>query len=387
MRKISVLLAVVLCLGLLASCENSLKDNIGKNVGDIVQGDYLKNAEAALTSGDYTNANKYYNDLLARDPNNKDAKFGVAITQLILAATETQQNLGIQSLASKQISSLSSIQSVLSSFKGGSDSVINVPAARKGLSSMAMAAVEEPKQFSDYQNAVKPLIVKMRASQALVRELESTDFEYIITIQSGQEGSQEQKLIINGADACIVDMLLSYLIAPLDLLTAYNLDLDYSVCFSSDGVPQIAAILGTTKFLALNTGAIDGKATMADAYNKYLSLITTAKKMLTLLAAQPDDSTGYLIPKPSAEEAAQITSSLDQAQTMITEPYTEPDSGMVIDIKKFFLNPMADIKAFLPNHTILNNELTVDDPLTFPDPTFNGLFPDMTNTAWQNMGN
>ena len=60
-----------------------------------------------------------------------------------------------------------------------------------------------------------------------------------------------------------------------------------------------------------------------------------------------------------------------------------PDIPILVDLEEFFTDPLDPITDYFPAHTWSDPEsMVVTEPITFPDPTFSDITPDMTNERW-----
>ena len=60
-----------------------------------------------------------------------------------------------------------------------------------------------------------------------------------------------------------------------------------------------------------------------------------------------------------------------------------PDIDIFVDLEEFFGDPLDPITDYFPAHTWSDPEsMVVTEPITFPDPTFSDITPDMTNEQW-----
>ncbi|KPL07471.1 hypothetical protein AMJ71_08950, partial [candidate division TA06 bacterium SM1_40] len=61
-------------------------------------------------------------------------------------------------------------------------------------------------------------------------------------------------------------------------------------------------------------------------------------------------------------------------------PWEQPGEPTVsVYLGQLFLNPIQDWKEKLPDYHFEEGMPILDEPITFSDPTFNGILPGMTN--------
>ena len=111
------------------------------------------------------------------------------------------------------------------------------------------------------------------------------------------------------------------------------------------------------------------------------------------LAAETDDQSDDLIPQAFLDTQAyqdlqngvtQVASTLEAAVPISVTDYTGQPFALDLYAGRFFVPAIEDLKTKFPNHTFdVNGDPQLTGPITFPDPTINGIFPDMTNDRWR----
>ena len=87
-----------------------------------------------------------------------------------------------------------------------------------------------------------------------------------------------------------------------------------------------------------------------------------------------------------ADGFAQAEHALSNTVAVGVTDYLGNPASIDVNIAKFFDNPIADFKAEVPAYTFdVNGDVVITDPITFPDPTFSQIFPNMDNTAWRGL--
>ncbi len=153
---------------------------------------------------------------------------------------------------------------------------------------------------------------------------------------------------------------------------------------------------------------------MMSAYDEMLEAATHLRDACDELEAETDDQTHDFITKtvwgwvaiededvlgPGAVDTLRnAADAIDDALTdgvIINPSDTDPeapDIDILLDLEAMFYDPLDDLRDYFPYHTwnAEGDSMIVTEPLTFPDPTFDGddpgydgIFPEMTNEDWR----
>ena len=173
--------------------------------------------------------------------------------------------------------------------------------------------------------------------------------------------------------------------AILNYLVSYNMDVDINsdTCLSF-------ILADASSFMELKD---EGDTLMPQAKTHLLSAIDMCSTAVHFIDNETDDQSDDLIvlDQEDIDSAysylGEAKQALSQSKLVEVSSPCEDDPSvfpMTIDLRKFFDNPIEDYKDYLPSYTIVDgcNEFVVDEPFDLPDPTFNGLFPDMDDADW-----
>ncbi|MDI6839490.1 MAG: hypothetical protein QMD71_01325 [bacterium] len=203
----------------------------------------------------------------------------------------------------------------------------------------------------------------------------------------GVDAEMPDTIEIDVGDVYIGDAALRTVESPLRVLTAYYFDVVYD---SLNDSLYIRKLIDTPNPFA--TLKPDGSTKMSTARYDLLNGVIKAKRGITSIFNETDDQSDDLLPNTDMTQADvdSAMATLDNITNALNNPIqiqVEDTSGMIVEItldaKQFFINPIQDWKQKLPEHHWEGTDFIPDFPITFPDPTFNNIFPGMTNEDWR----
>ena len=112
------------------------------------------------------------------------------------------------------------------------------------------------------------------------------------------------------------------------------------------------------------------------------------------MAAETDDQSDDIIPQSWLttqgftdlhDAVAQVYTSLNSPVTITVNDYSMQPMDLQIQIGRFFVPAITDLKPKFPALVFYGTGPEIAMPITFPDPTINGIFPDMTNVRWRQL--
>ncbi len=109
---------------------------------------------------------------------------------------------------------------------------------------------------------------------------------------------------------------------------------------------------------------------------------------------EDDDVLGPDAVETLSDAAQLLREALTEQSTVNPHDYEEdaPDIDIPVSLESLFHDPLPDLRDYMPWHTwsVDGETLYVTEPITFPDPEFDGphpgydgVFPDMTNEIWR----
>ncbi len=345
-------------------------------------------------------AKSLYEEALSYDPDNQDAHFGVAVSELITAFADPslQSALGKSganagpgafSTVFKNKTGLAGLSSVVEKqFQSTTRSLIAPAFMLQLRKPFAVQAATEPVSY--YQGIVENKILPS-ISDAITHLNEVTkhsDFAFYIT--PSQLGEQVGDSIRIGLTEVYAVLAVCQLVdAGASAFVSYNLDYN-----PTDGAAVKQAWTSGSAFFALRNG---GAQRMKDTKTNLLGALASVKSGLQFLQQHPG---GGIIPyRPEDQiQLAMISSVIDSLTAVMSGPVqiTEDINGdgmqesLRLDMSKLFDNAIPDFKTKMPAYTVgvsLNNgyydavltwQATSFTSWTIPDPSFNGLFPAIT---------
>jgi predicted small lipoprotein YifL len=348
--------------------------------------------DQALANGDFQDANTHYRNALAMDPANPQANVGVAVTEIYLLRSDPDVAGVIDNFGA-----LAPPQPGLESERAARDRRLTVrlgAAAGRSYDPLSngrmvgrilLEGVNDPPTLSRIQQIIKLKVMpKLTYAEQRLSVVETyPDFVYRIPpAVTGEPDTLEMDL----GEIYALDAILNSVHGWLGVLVAYNFDTPY------EGVKADSLLAPGTAFGTLHP---DGAAQLSIARGRFLQSKLQLDAMIAFINTETDDQSDDVIPQSALTEPGfvEFLDGFNQAHASLTQSIdveVQDHSGgpMTIHLllKNFFTSPIEDWKTKLPEHTFdVNHEPVLAEPITFPDPTFNGIFPDMTNADWQQL--
>ena len=341
--------------------------------------------DAALANGDYVTADARYQDALTKDPNNGHANLGAAITGLAML----QADAGVDSLLTfigntpiPAPAARAAAPNRLLARMGISPRMSYDPISNgRGLAKLLLRTTSDPILASWYQRLVKNRIMpRLQYVENRMNTIElNPAFTYFIPTEIS---GASMPLEVDLGEVLAIDAMVNSLQGVLGVLVAYNFDA------LPDATP--AELLAPGPFAALNT---DGAVQLAAARANLLLAKTRLGAMETFIGAEADAQGDDVIPANALAEPefldlkdgyAQMQAALTGVVSVNVDAYDTSVIPVDLNLGVFFTDPISDWKAFVPTHTFdgVTGDVIVTDPIDFPDPTFNGIFPGMDNAKW-----
>jgi hypothetical protein len=342
--------------------------------------------DESLANGDFVAADAHYHDALAKDGNNGHANLGAAITGLAMM----QSDPGVDSLltfvgttpvpapAARATRPSHLLARLALSPRMSYDPLSN----GRGLARLLYKSTADPIMASWYQGVVKNRIMpRLQYVEDRMNILEANpSFTYMVpTAISGATVPIEVDL----GEVLAIDAMVNSLQGVLGVLLAYN--------FDAPPTATPAELLAMSTFGALHT---DGAAQLTAARANLLLAVTRLGAMETFIGAEGDDQSDDVIPAEALAmpDFVALEDGYTRMQTALTstvpvdvDAYDGSVKQVDIAAGAFFTAPIMDWKSYVPTHTFdsITGDLVITNPVTFPLPMFNGIFPNMDNPKWQ----
>lgn len=384
-RLVPILLLSSIVLALTFGCGSSSKNTTQP---PDVSGSLTAQAaaELALANGDYATANAKYKEALQRNPSNAQASAGAALTELFLAqddpaVTDVLTAFGYSFPGPNRIQPVLRAGRALDHMGMHTRMRYDVPTLGGLAMRMAMRSAQDPPLASEIQSVIKNVLMpRLAYAESHFAAIEALpNFQYFLP--PAATGATDT-LEIDTGDILLIDAVAQQIHGILGALVAYNFD-------APEGAN--AESLLTTPGSIWATLFSDGAAQLTLARGHLLLSAARTDAAVASILAETDDQSDDAVPQSALGTQANIDEVLQSSQRVtaalsgpvfftFTNPSSLPDSERV-NLGRFFTNAIPDLKTKLPNHTFdpVTHEPIVDDPITFPDPTFNLILPDMTN--------
>lgn len=347
----------------------------------------------------FQEANTLYKDAVSLDPNNTEAQFGAALTELLVAYSDPQINDVIKRWESSMNKKSLSKALFNGGFPSSADRVLPPTlAAAENIINQYKVALTNPPLISEMQAVLRDKFLPrvVYALDRLARVEQDTTFHFRISGKM-QGDTRLAPVYLYVTEIYMIDATLQGVRFLVEQFLIYRYDMpDYSQASLVDALSQN----NQNFFVAATDGAT--RATNAkNALDAVFSKIQTGLGTLLSISGNKNDAVIKLgnigLPQPAIDS---LRSYLQVARNALTTPFTVHltdwdsqgnDYTIQVFLGALFNAPPQNPKtAFFPAYTVTAsgtggvslqfNAATYAD-FAFPDPTFNGLFPGMTNDA------
>lgn len=341
-------------------------------------------------------AKSLYLEALQYNPDNLDAHLGVALTEVIALLSDAS----LRNIPSSVAPSLSTFPfppvfknggfaSVGESAKTYADVSLNfILHPITTLNEKVLMKSQASTLPSYYQNLIEAKILPVLADAIihLQRITQNSSYAFLVTPQMLGQSSGETYRI----DLTEIYLLLAVfqgINAEGSFLVSYNIDYNPVDSASVSQAWQISS-----PFLALR---INGGQRMKDTRSNFVGMATSIKNGINFLMNEPPHQQTDIIKYNPADGPVlqSLAQSMDSVISYFTVLRTLPN-GTIINVANFFDNAVSNFKAKVPAYTVsvqrnvfgtydgvLTWQATTFDAWIFPDPTFNGFFPGMTDVG------
>ena len=377
---------------------------------------------------DFSEADRLYREAIEADPSNTEAQFGAAITRLLVLAINEDVRAAQDSL-----------NAYMDNEAGGElllgylDLVATTEAAGKlplMTAKMTQEAIADPLTVSDLQQTIIEEIIPAIDYSLERLQIVEGDLGFTFELTPEMQGDEyEEVREIDLGEAYMLDAQLRLLKAIFQVAIAYNFDFDDNGSYAVFDDDSDENILRHWERLLNPTGTfmtLRSPDAMRDAKASILAAIDKIEEGLGAIRTETDDQYDDIIRAEDLDdlddeidlsdqddfpaffrEIRTVNIALRKAREILEgtveieadfdgDSYT-PKQTVIFDVGQFFDNPIADLRALLPYHTwhldLLQNrnfadELVLTDaegnalqdspPLVFPDPSFGGVFSNIS---------
>ena len=383
--------------------------------------------EIDLDRIDFSEADRLYREAIEADPSNTEAQFGAAITHLLVLAINEDVRAAQDSLNAYMGNEGGEI------FLGSLDLVSTTEVAGRlplMTAEMTQDAIANPFKVSDLQQTISEEIIPAIDYSLERLQIVEGDLDFTFELTPKMQGDEyEETREIDLGEAYMIDAQLRLLKAVFQVAIAYNFDFDDNGSYASfdddsdeNILRQMERLDKTVPFMTLRT-----PDAMRDAKTSILVAIDKIEEGLGAIRLETDDQDDDLILAEDLDdlddeidlsdqgddvpaffrEIRTVNTALRKAREILEgtveieadfdgDSYT-PKQTVIFDVGQFFDNPIEDLRTLLPYHTwhldLLQNrnfadELVLTDaegnaledspPLVFPDPSFGGVFSNIS---------
>ncbi|WP_157452580.1 hypothetical protein [Chloroherpeton thalassium] len=356
---------------------------------------------------DFSKSYALYSEALTYDPENKDAKFGVSFTSILNITQDADVNEAFDAwnnyMASRNVLNSGSDGEVLAFLPLGfpvhfSDANVGI-ATPLAISAHLMTAstTDSIPQLEDAQEILEDVVLPVLTSA--ISRLDEVDddasFKFMITPKM-QGDENEDSVEIDLTEIYAMEAVLNMLKSSVLMTVAYDISMDG---YDSTGVSN-ALTQSTTSFMALRT---NGKTYMSAAKTALLSAADKMDAAIAFLEAEQDDQSNDIIKiggddGVSESEMEKVTDATQEIRDAFSSPIEVKNDfngdgstqTLKINLAAIFDNPIENFKELLPEYSLkietengyLSTTITWTatdfSSWTIPNPTFNGLFPELT---------
>jgi hypothetical protein len=341
--------------------------------------------DAALSGGDLAVANGHYRAAVGKDPQNPHANIGAAVTEIALLQSDPTVDSLLNSVGPvlpSRFAKASAPMPVMARFGPLSQRRLDPVTAGRAAARMLYQGLSDPTYASWYQIVIRTHVMpRLQYAEDRLNTIEA-NHTFALIVPPAISGAPADVEVDLG-EVLALDAVINAVQGVLGTVVAYNFE-------NSAGATAPELLDPASKFGELTP---DGAARLAAAHLDLALSYTRFNAMVTEINAETDDQSNDAIPLAAiqtqdfadfADGFAQAEQALATTITIDVTDYQGNPATIDVNISKFFDNPIADFKDKLPAYTFdLNDDVVITDPITFPDPKFNLLFPNMDNVAWR----
>jgi hypothetical protein len=350
-----------------------------------------------ITGKNFSNVEKLYMDAVAADPTNATANFGAAFAHMLAAMSDTAIKNTMDRWEDVPLNTSSSLLK-FGIPSGTSDMMLPTQALSANLVKIIRTATSDPPTITEMQNLMRDRVLP-RINYAIARlAVVERNSSFELRISGKMQGNANKKdLYLDLTEVYIMEAMLYGMKSAAEQFLVFKFEL---ASYTTKAMVPALRQNSTTFFVLASDGA-------ARAQNVKASLVGAVEKIrggMTFLKNETDDQDNDIIKRGndglSTSDIDTMLVYLDKIQTALTGTFTvdlkdadteNNDYTVSVSLNNFFNNmPQNPKSAWFPAYTVdstvhgdLQIRFQAQDyaSFTFPDPTFSGLFPGMTNAT------
>jgi len=348
---------------------------------------------------DFSKASTYFKNAIAQNPNNLDANLGSALCEIFTGYADPDVNAAIKAWEGYNPGSSILAFANVHIPAGTQDMTIPVSALAKNLMKIVRTATTNPPTIAKMQELLKTkLLPRLDYALACLAVVEQHQ-DYRMRISGKMQGDTKlNPVYMDLTEVYLLDAMIQGIHAMVSEFLVYQFTLN---SYTAHDLVQALDPNNTTFFVL----ASDGKAQSASVKTSILGAIGKIRSAINFLKSETGDQSSNIIKLKQGNNGGIATSDLDTVLTYLTKAEDALANGVTITadnadsdnntysikvvLSAFFDNPPQNPKqAWLPVYTLdtsahgdIQWHWTQQDygSFTFPDPTFGGIFPTMTN--------
>jgi hypothetical protein len=359
------------------------------------------NSPSDLDNISFSKANQLYKDAASASPNNEAANFGAGLTEILMIYADPNVNAMVKrwdSVALGKSSATSFLKFGIPS--GTKDMAVPTQALASNMAKIVQAAVVNPPLIGEMQDLMRDHILP-HIDYGLARfAVVESDANFEFKISGKMQGNLHlDSLMLDNTEVYIMDGVLRGMKAMVEQFLVYRFDLP---AYTTKAVVQALQPNNTTFFYRASDGVARSQSVLSDI----TSMIGKFQSAITYLKSKTGDQSNDIIkigptgPRNVRAEDLDTTMvylnkaltylSASQSITLNNADIDGNDYTIQVNIAQLYNNPPQNPKtAWFPPYSV-DTSSTGDilwhwqgqdyASFNFPDPTFSGLFPGMTNT-------
>lgn len=401
-RRVINFSTMILIMGgfFLSSCDKSptasdSEKATAKNEEAYAELENQLSSSGSLDNKDFTKTEQLYAEAVTADPTNPTANFGAAFAKVLNINGDAQVKDMIKRWENWEPGSQSSILN-FGIPKGTSSMQLPIATLGKNLVKIFKVATTDPPTITEMQNLIRDRILP-RIDYAIARlAIVEQHPEFELKITGKMQGSPGQKdLFLDLTEVYIMDAALQGIKASIEQFLVFKFTL---TAYTTKAV--VTAIKqDNTDFFVLAT---DGAAHAQSVKSSMIAAVGKIRSGVNFLKAETDNQDDDIIKRGSSGVAVKdldtVLTYLTKVESALNGTYSfdlkdadsdNNDYTIQVNLSSFFGNlPPYPKQAWFPKYTVDTTSggdilwhWTEGDyaSFTFPDPTFSGLFPGMSN--------
>ncbi|MBA4251326.1 MAG: hypothetical protein C0425_06875 [Chlorobiaceae bacterium] len=356
------------------------------------------NSAADFDRLNFKTSNTLYKEALVLNPGNNAASFGAALTEILTAYADPDINALLKKFeASGSNKALSKALFNIGLYQSTGQMQVPLTAMAENTLFMFQKAMTDPPLISEVQTVLKNKLLPriIYAVEQLNKVAANDNFKFEVT--GRMQGDQNRSSVyIYPAEVHFFTAAVNGVKMMLEQMMVYKFEMPN---YSQQSLIQALDQNGTTFFALAADGtsrAANAKSAMNEMINKFISGV---QKLETISGRKTDAIIKIGNDGMKQQDIDTLKVYLQKMKSAITSPVSifvengDRDGNsytIQVNLSRLFDNPVANPKkSFIPTYQVLavgTKDIQIKfaaetyAQFTFPDPTFNGLFPGMTNS-------